>query len=312
MGPRRPALAPKIPSGTSCRRTPGWARQTRSCLRLPVSLPRQSDCAPCRKAIRHRRAHRQSEVRVTSRPVAGWHSGRCSPFHSGHCWAYRRIHRRLLQCSEPASPRAPVRWSSLAARSSPERSSTTTSPALHCCWVDHWCHYCRTRLPGRRRRRRRMTIPAFGSVDGCAASCSLSVVVWTSPHRIYRSATTFKRRWARRNKYVIKPAWAQFPASELPHGIATGCHTDAMTSNDVYQRLGQLEQLVQYLYEKTGVPMPDLQTLARTQVSDRVRAAGRRRQQDGRHQGLPRRDQRGPRHREPDHRVALTLAASPN
>ena len=44
-----------------------------------------------------------------------------------------------------------------------------------------------------------------------------------------------------------------------------------MTSNDVYQRLGQLEQLVQYLYEKTGVPMPDPQTLARTQVSDRVR-----------------------------------------
>ena len=44
-----------------------------------------------------------------------------------------------------------------------------------------------------------------------------------------------------------------------------------MTSNDVYERLGQLEQLVQYLYEKTGVPMPDRQTLARTQVSDRVR-----------------------------------------
>jgi hypothetical protein len=44
-----------------------------------------------------------------------------------------------------------------------------------------------------------------------------------------------------------------------------------MTSNDVYQRLGQLEQLVQYLYAKTGVPMPDLQTLARTQVSDRGR-----------------------------------------
>jgi hypothetical protein len=44
-----------------------------------------------------------------------------------------------------------------------------------------------------------------------------------------------------------------------------------MTSNDVYERLGQLEQLVQYVYEKTGVPMPDPQTLARTQVSDRVR-----------------------------------------
>jgi hypothetical protein len=37
-----------------------------------------------------------------------------------------------------------------------------------------------------------------------------------------------------------------------------------MTSNDVDQRLGELEQLVQYRYEKTGVPMPDPQTLART------------------------------------------------
>jgi ribosomal protein L7/L12 len=44
-----------------------------------------------------------------------------------------------------------------------------------------------------------------------------------------------------------------------------------MTSNDVYQRLGELEQLVQYLCEKTGVAMPDPQTLASTQVSDRVR-----------------------------------------
>jgi ribosomal protein L7/L12 len=42
-----------------------------------------------------------------------------------------------------------------------------------------------------------------------------------------------------------------------------------MTSNDVYERLGVLEQLVQHLYEKTGVPMPDLQTLA--QVSAHVR-----------------------------------------
>jgi ribosomal protein L7/L12 len=42
-----------------------------------------------------------------------------------------------------------------------------------------------------------------------------------------------------------------------------------MTSNDVYERLGVLEQLVQHLYEKTGVPMPDLQTLAR--VSAHVR-----------------------------------------
>ncbi|MDT5008801.1 MAG: hypothetical protein QOH57_418 [Mycobacterium sp.] len=43
-----------------------------------------------------------------------------------------------------------------------------------------------------------------------------------------------------------------------------------MTSNDVYERLGLLEQLVQHLYEKTGVPMPNLQTLARSQVSSRV------------------------------------------
>jgi ribosomal protein L7/L12 len=43
-----------------------------------------------------------------------------------------------------------------------------------------------------------------------------------------------------------------------------------MTSNDVYARLGVLEQLVQHLYDKTGVPMPDVQTLARTQVSANV------------------------------------------
>jgi hypothetical protein len=43
-----------------------------------------------------------------------------------------------------------------------------------------------------------------------------------------------------------------------------------MTSNDVYERLGMLEQLVQYLYQKSGVPMPDPQTLARTQVSANV------------------------------------------
>jgi len=41
------------------------------------------------------------------------------------------------------------------------------------------------------------------------------------------------------------------------------------TSRDVYERLGVLEQLVRHLYEKTGVPIPDLQTLA--QVSDNVR-----------------------------------------
>jgi hypothetical protein len=47
------------------------------------------------------------------------------------------------------------------------------------------------------------------------------------------------------------------------------CHTDAMTTNDIYERLGVLEQLVRHLYEKTGIPVPDLQTLA--QVSDHVR-----------------------------------------
>ena len=43
-----------------------------------------------------------------------------------------------------------------------------------------------------------------------------------------------------------------------------------MTSNDVYERLGVLEQLVQHLYERTGVPIPDLPTLARSQVSAHV------------------------------------------
>jgi ribosomal protein L7/L12 len=41
------------------------------------------------------------------------------------------------------------------------------------------------------------------------------------------------------------------------------------SSRDVYERLGVLEQLVRHLYEKTGVPIPDMQTLA--QVSDNVR-----------------------------------------
>jgi hypothetical protein len=44
-----------------------------------------------------------------------------------------------------------------------------------------------------------------------------------------------------------------------------------VTSNDVYERLGVLEQLVRHLYEKTGVPIPDLQALARTEVSAHVR-----------------------------------------
>ena len=42
-----------------------------------------------------------------------------------------------------------------------------------------------------------------------------------------------------------------------------------MTSSDIYERLGVLERLVKHLYETTGVPIPDLQTLA--QVSDNVR-----------------------------------------
>jgi len=42
-----------------------------------------------------------------------------------------------------------------------------------------------------------------------------------------------------------------------------------MADRDIYERLGVLEQLVRHLYEKTGIPIPDLQTLA--QVSPRVR-----------------------------------------
>ena len=42
-----------------------------------------------------------------------------------------------------------------------------------------------------------------------------------------------------------------------------------MTDREIYERLGVLEQLVRHLYEKTGVPIPDLQTLA--QVSPNVR-----------------------------------------
>jgi hypothetical protein len=43
-----------------------------------------------------------------------------------------------------------------------------------------------------------------------------------------------------------------------------------MTSNDIYERLGVLEHLVRHLYEKTEVPLPDLQTLAQSQVSAAV------------------------------------------
>ena len=46
-----------------------------------------------------------------------------------------------------------------------------------------------------------------------------------------------------------------------------------MTANDsdIYDRLRALEQLVRHLYKQTGVPMPDLQALATTEVSDHVR-----------------------------------------
>ena len=43
-----------------------------------------------------------------------------------------------------------------------------------------------------------------------------------------------------------------------------------MTTNDVYERLGVLEKLVQHLYEKTGVPIPDMQTLFSSAVSAHV------------------------------------------
>lgn len=43
-----------------------------------------------------------------------------------------------------------------------------------------------------------------------------------------------------------------------------------MMDSDVYARLGFLEQLVDHLYEKTGIPMPNMQALARTTVSARV------------------------------------------
>jgi ribosomal protein L7/L12 len=45
----------------------------------------------------------------------------------------------------------------------------------------------------------------------------------------------------------------------------------ASNDRDIYERLGELEQLVRHLYEKTGVPIPDPQALARTEISDHVR-----------------------------------------
>jgi len=44
-----------------------------------------------------------------------------------------------------------------------------------------------------------------------------------------------------------------------------------MTDRDIYERLGALERLVAHLYKQTGVPMPDVQALISTDVSDNVR-----------------------------------------
>jgi hypothetical protein len=49
-----------------------------------------------------------------------------------------------------------------------------------------------------------------------------------------------------------------------------GWHTDAVSERDIYERLGKLEQLVRHLYDQTGIPIPDLATLARTQVTPEV------------------------------------------
>jgi ribosomal protein L7/L12 len=43
------------------------------------------------------------------------------------------------------------------------------------------------------------------------------------------------------------------------------------STNDIYERLGALEQLVKHLYERTGVPMPDPVAITRNEVSPRVR-----------------------------------------
>jgi hypothetical protein len=78
-----------------------------------------------------------------------------------------------------------------------------------------------------------------------------------------------------------------------------------MIDNEVYARLGMLEQLVKHLYEKTGVQMPDLQSLARTEVSARVRQLAAARRQDGRHRRLPAGDERRPGHGEEGRRGAV-------
>ncbi|MGX9671533.1 hypothetical protein [Mycobacterium sp. HM-7] len=43
------------------------------------------------------------------------------------------------------------------------------------------------------------------------------------------------------------------------------------TTNDIYERLGALEQLVRHLYAQTGIPLPDVRSMAQSQVSARVR-----------------------------------------
>jgi ribosomal protein L7/L12 len=43
------------------------------------------------------------------------------------------------------------------------------------------------------------------------------------------------------------------------------------STNDIYERLGALEQLVKHLYERTGIPMPNPVALATGEVSAHVR-----------------------------------------
>jgi len=52
-----------------------------------------------------------------------------------------------------------------------------------------------------------------------------------------------------------------------------GCNTGALppTVRDIYERPGALGQLGRHLYERTGVPMPDLRALAQSEISDNVR-----------------------------------------
>jgi hypothetical protein len=43
-----------------------------------------------------------------------------------------------------------------------------------------------------------------------------------------------------------------------------------MIDKEISERLSVLEQHVKFLYEKTGIPIPDLRTLARSNVSPQV------------------------------------------